>query len=42
MRQHQTRAGRLRVDLPLVFGQSVELEVSLTDPRLDLVEDSID
>jgi len=55
--QHQALAGRLRVDLPVVFGRrwvlpvlleiarehpALELDVSLTDRRVDLVEDGID
>lgn len=55
--QRQELAGRLRIDLPVVFGRrwvlpalleiaaehpTLELDVSLTDRRVDLVEDSID
>lgn len=55
--QRQELAGRLRVDLPVVFGRrwvlptlleiaadypALELDVSLTDRRVDLVEDGID
>ncbi len=55
--QRQALAGRLRVDLPVVFGRrwvlpalleittqhpALELDVSLTDRRVDLVEDGID
>lgn len=55
--QRQELAGRLRVDLPVVFGRrwvlpmlleiaeahpALELDVSLSDRRVDLVEDGID
>jgi DNA-binding transcriptional LysR family regulator len=55
--QRQDLTGRLRVDLPVVFGRrwvlpalleiaaahtALELDVSLTDRRVDLVEDGID
>lgn len=55
--RQQEPAGRLRVDLPVVFGRrwvlpvlleiaerypALELDVSLTDRRVDLVEDRID
>ncbi|CAM3439550.1 HTH lysR-type domain-containing protein [Bordetella sputigena] len=55
--QRQELAGRLRIDLPVVFGRrwvlpalleiatqhpALELDVSLTDRRVDLVEDGID
>nr|WP_282964378.1 LysR family transcriptional regulator [Burkholderia vietnamiensis] len=57
MTQRQALAGRLRIDLPLVFGRrwvlpalleiaaehpALELDVCLTDRRLDMVEDGID
>jgi len=55
--QRQELAGRLRVDLPVVFGRrwvlpalleiaakhpALDLDVSLTDRKVDLVEDGID
>ncbi|WP_334033463.1 LysR family transcriptional regulator [Burkholderia gladioli] len=55
--ERQELAGRLRVDLPVVFGRrwvlpalleiaaghpALDLDVSLTDRKVDLVEDSID
>lgn len=55
--QRQALAGRLRIDLPVVFGRrwvlpalleiaaenpALELDVSLSDRRVDLIEDGID
>ncbi len=55
--RRQTLSGRLRIDLPVVFGRrwvlpalleiagehpALDLDVSLTDRRVDLVEDGVD